>query len=112
KDYYMNLLPFYVNTYSALFTFISVVFFTSRMAAKSEIITILGAGVSFWRLLYPYMLGAFLIALMSLYLNHFLIPDANKTRLLFEKTYINNASNDQSANIHKQISPGVFIYME
>jgi len=112
KDYYFNFIPYLVNLFSPLFTFISVVFFTSRMAARSEIIAILGGGTSFWRLLYPYMMGALLIAMMSLYLNHFLIPDANKTRLLFEKNYVNNASNDQSSNIHKQISPGEYIYME
>jgi lipopolysaccharide export system permease protein len=112
KDYYFNLIPYYVNLFSALFTFISVVFFTSRMAARSEIIAILSAGTSFWRLIYPYMLGALAIAMMSLYLNHFLIPAANKTRLRFENTYINDRSRNNNLNIHKQISPGVNIYME
>ena len=112
KQYYLNFIPYLVNLFSPLFTFISVVFFTSRMAARSEIIAILGAGTSFWRLLYPYLIGAFLIAMMSLYLNHFLIPDANKVRLRFESTYVNGPSNNNSANIHKQISPGVFISME
>ena len=111
-QYYLNFIPYLVNLFSPLFTFISVVFFTSRMAARSEIISILGAGTSFWRLLYPYMIGAFLIAMMSLYLNHFLIPDANKIRLRFEATYVNGPSSNNSTNIHKQISPGVFIYME
>ncbi len=112
EQYYINFIPYLVNLFSPLFTFISVVFFTSRMAARSEIISILGAGTSFWRLLYPYMVGAFLIAMMSLYLNHFLIPDANKIRLRFESTYVNGPSSNNSNNIHKQISPGVFIYME
>jgi len=112
EQYYINFIPYLVNLFSPLFTFISVVFFTSRMAARSEIISILGAGTSFWRLLYPYMIGAFLIAMMSLYLNHFLIPDANKIRLRFESTYVNGPSSNNSTNIHKQISPGVFIYME
>ncbi len=112
KDYYLNLVPYYVNLFSALFTFISVVFFTSRLAARSEIIAILSAGTSFWRLLYPYMLGALIIAGLSFYLNNFLIPDANKTRLRFENTYVNDRSRNTNINIHKQISPGVNIYME
>ncbi len=112
KDYYLNFVPYLVNLFSPLFTFISVVFFTSRMAARSEIIAILGCGTSFWRLLYPYMIGASLIAAMSLYLNHFLIPDANKTRLRFENTYVNDRSRNVMVNIHKQISPGVNVYME
>ncbi len=111
-SYYLNLLPYYVNLFSALFTFISVVFFTSRLAARSEIIAILSAGTSFWRLLYPYMVGSLIIAGFSLYLNNFLIPDANKTRLRFENTYVNDRSRNNNLNIHKQISPGVFIYME
>lgn len=111
-DYYVNFIPYLVNLFSPLFTFIAVVFFTSRMAARSEIIAILGGGTSFWRLLYPYMIGAFLIAGMSLYLNHFVIPDANKKRLRFENLYLNDPSTNMNTNIHKQISPGVFIYME
>jgi len=112
KDYYLNFIPYLVNLFSPLFTFISVVFFTSRLAARSEIIAILGGGTSFKRLLYPYMIGACLIAGLSLYLNHFLIPDANKTRLQFENTYINSVTRNQNVNIHKQIRPGDFIYME
>ncbi len=110
--YYLNLLPYFVNLYGALFTFISVVFFTSRMAARSEIIAVLSSGASFWRLLYPYFLGALVLAVMSLYMNHFLIPEANKTRLRFENTYVNDPSRNNSINIHKQISPGVQVYME
>lgn len=111
-QYYVNFIPYLVNLFSPLFTFIAVVFFTSRMAARSEIIAILGGGTSFWRLIYPYMIGAFLIAGMSLYLNHFVIPDANKKRLRFENVFLNDPSNNNSINIHKQISPGVYIYMQ
>jgi len=111
-DYYLNFIPYLVNLFSPLFTFISVVFFTSRMAARTEIIAILSSGASFWRLLYPYMIGAFLIAMLSLYLNNFTIPDANKVRLRFENTYLNDPSRNENINIHKQISPGVYIYME
>lgn|SRR6185312_852344 len=111
-DYYCNFVPYIVNLFSPLFTFISVVFFTSRLAARSEIVAILSSGVSFRRLLYPYMIGASLIAGLSLYFNHVIIPDANKARLRFEDTYIRMPYNNTSVNIHKQISPGVFIYME
>ena len=111
-DYYVNFIPYLVNLFSPLFTFISVVFFTSRMAARSEIISILGAGASFRRLLYPYMIGALLISSMSLYLNHIVIPDANKIRLHFESLYLNDQTPNTHNDIHKQISPGVYIYMQ
>lgn len=111
-DYYFNLIPYYVNLFSPLFTFISVVFFTSRLAARSEIVAILSSGVSFRRLLVPYFMGSFLIASLSLYLNHVVIPNANKVRLNFENTYIKNPYHNSNINIHKQISPGIFIYVQ
>jgi lipopolysaccharide export system permease protein len=111
-DYYCNFIPFIVNLFSSLFTFISVVFFTSRLAARTEIVAILSSGVSFRRLMFPYMLGAFLIAGMSLYFNHVVIPNANKIRLRFENTYVNNPYRNNNVNIHRQINPGVFIYLD
>ena len=65
-DYYMNFIPYFGVLFSSLFTFISVIFFTSKMAYNTEIIAILSSGVSFRRLLLPYMLSAGLIALVSL----------------------------------------------
>jgi lipopolysaccharide export system permease protein len=110
-DYYLNFIPYIVNQYSPLFTFIAVVFFTSRLAARSELIAILSGAVSFWRLLVPYMMGAALIASLSLYLNHIVIPNANKTRIRFEDTYVRGQYFNLSIHIHKQVSPGVFIYL-
>ncbi|NNM95332.1 MAG: YjgP/YjgQ family permease [Bacteroidia bacterium] len=111
-NYYFNFVPYIVNLFSPLFTFISVVFFTSRMAARSEVIAILSSGVSFRRFLYPYFAGAFLIAALSLYFNNVVIPNANKKRLAFENTYIHNPYMNFNQNIHRQVSKGVFIYME
>ena len=64
-DYYMNFIPFFVNMYSAMFVFISVIFFTSRMAANSEIIAILSGGISFHRMMVPYIVASAIIALVS-----------------------------------------------
>jgi lipopolysaccharide export system permease protein len=111
-DYYCNFIPYIVNLFSPLFTFISVVFFTSRLAARSEIIAILSSGVSFRRLLVPYYIGSFVIASLSFYLNHVVIPNANKHRIAFENMYIHNKFTNNTRNIHRQISPGVFVYME
>jgi len=110
-DYYVNFVPYLVNLFSPLFTFIAVVFFTSRLAARSEIVAILSGGISFRRLMVPYMIGAAMIASLSLYLNHVIIPNANKTRLRFEDAYVRTQYYNLSVHIHKQISPGVFIYM-
>jgi lipopolysaccharide export system permease protein len=111
-DHYMNFIPYYTNLFLFLFVFISVVFFTSKMAMNSEIISIIGNGISFNRMMYPYMLSAFVLALISFFLSNFVIPPANRVRLDFENTYINGRYYNSDRNIHKQISPGVFIYME
>lgn len=111
-DYYFNFIPYFINLFNPLFTFISVIFFTSKMASKTEIVAILGSGISFKRLLYPYWLGATLITALSLYLNNFVIPHANQKRIDFEEIYIKNPYYNSEINIHKQIEPGNFIYLE
>ena len=111
-DYYLNFIPFFVNLFSSLFTFIAVIFFTSKMASNSEIIAILSSGMSFNRLLVPYMAGALVITCMSLYLNNFVIPTANQARLEFEDIYIRNKFRNLDRNIHRQIEPNTFVYFE
>lgn len=81
------------------------------MAYDSEIIAILSTGISFKRFLFPYMISAAVIALLSFCLSAFIIPNANQTRIEFQKRYINKKFNNKEANIHRQIAPGVFIYM-
>lgn len=111
-DYYLNFIPYFMNMFSPLFVFITVIFFTSKMAANSEIIAILSCGISFHRMMLPYMFSATLIALFSLSLNLFIIPNSNKTRLEFESKYIKGSTQSSSRNIHYQISPGEFVYVE
>lgn len=110
-DYYLNFVPFFANLFSPLFVFIAVIFFTSRMASRTEFVAILSSGVSFNRIVFvPYMLGAGVIAALSLYLNHFIIPDANKERLHFEELYIRNPYSNRENHIHRQIAPDTRIY--
>lgn len=111
-DYYFNFIPYFVNLFSPLFTFISVIFFTSRMATRTEIVAILSSGISYTRLLYPYLVSAAVISILSLYLNNFVIPNATKNRIDFENKYIRNTFYNSERNIHKQLYPGVLMYME
>ena len=111
-QYYLNFLPFFINMFSYLFTFIAVIFFTSKLAQNTEIIAMLSSGISFNRLLYPYMLSAVLLAGMSFYLANFVIPKANIQRREFQGRYIENLIKSKEQNIHIQISPGTFIYVE
>ena len=87
-DYYKNFIPYFADVFSALFTFISVIFFTSKMAYDSEIIAILSTGISFNRFLVPYLMSATVIALLSFLLGSFIIPNANEKRIEFEKQYM------------------------
>jgi lipopolysaccharide export system permease protein len=111
-NYYFNFIPYLVNMFSALFTFIAVIFFTSRLAVNTEIIAILSSGVSFWRLLRPYLISATLLGLLSFVLASYIIPVTNRQLFAFERTYIKSPKRNQSVNIHMQISPGVFVYVE
>ena len=112
-DYYVNFIPYFINMFSPLFVFITVIFFTSRMAANSEIIAILSGGVSYHRMMLPYIVSAAIIALFSLCLNLFIIPRSNATRVEFETKYVDqNYTKYSRNNVHYQIAPGQFIYVQ
>ncbi len=112
-DFYLNFIPYFMNMFSPLFVFITVIFFSSKLAGNSEIIAMLSGGVSFGRLMYPYFISALLIATMSLCLNLFVIPNANINRLKFEEQYIKGQKfYNTSRNVHYQISPNEFVYVE
>lgn len=111
-SYYLNFVPYFVNMFSALFTFIAVIFFTSKMASNTEIIAILSSGVSFRRLLFPFIISSLAIALLSFVLYNFLIPPANKKRFEFEYQYIREHKDFKERDTHIQIQPGEFVYME
>lgn len=111
-DYYFNFIPYFVNLFSYLFTFISVIYFTSRMAANTEIVAILSSGISYYRLLRPYFFSAIILAILSFYLANFLIPPTNQKRRMFTDVYISKLSKSKDTHIHLQINPGTFVYME
>ena len=111
-DHYMNFIPYFANRLSPLFTFISVIFFTSKMATRYETVAILSSGVNYTRFLRPYIIGAAIIAFGSLYLSHYVIPVANRKKQAFEDKYINNNYQNQERNIHRQLDKESKIYME
>ncbi len=110
-DYYLNFVPYFANLFSGLFTFIAVIYFTSKLAYNTEIIAILSSGVSFNRLMRPYMVGAGVIVLFSYLLGNYVIPPANKKKVDFRNAYIGSQRPGYEKNIHRQIEPGVFVYM-
>ncbi len=111
-DYYANFVPYFANLYSQLFVFIAVIFFTSKMAGNSEIIAIMAAGVSFKRLLRPYMISCVLISALSFYLSAFVIPHGNIIRMNFDSMYKNNKKNTSAENVQLQVAKGVIAYIQ
>lgn len=110
-QYFMNFLPFILSQFSPLFTFISVIFFTSRLADRSEIIAMLSSGISFKRLLVPYMVSAFLIASVSYLLSAYIIPPANVKRIEYTNRWVKNKEIVYADNVQLQVKDGVMAFM-
>ncbi len=111
-DYYANFVPYFSNLFSPLFVFISVIFFTSRLAGNSEIIAMLAAGVSFRRLLRPYMMSCVLISTLAFFLSAYVIPHGTIVRMNFESMYKNSKTVTAADNIQLQVEDGVIAYMQ
>ncbi len=109
--YYLTLAPFFATLFSPTFTFIAVVFFTSKMAFNSEIIGIFSNGISFHRMLRPYFVGAFIISAFSFILTNFVLPSTNKIKNEIHDTYISPENFGQSTDVHMQLEKGFFISM-
>jgi lipopolysaccharide export system permease protein len=110
--YYVNFIPFFICLFSPLFTFITVILFTSQLAERSEIIAMLASGISFRRLMLPYAISAAFIALSNYALTAYIIPPANVTRIEFQNTYFKNKKTEYALNIQLQVQPDVFAHFE
>lgn len=111
-DYYMNFVPYFANLFSPLFVFIAVIFFTSKLAGNSEVISMLAAGVSFKRLMRPYMISAALISVMTFFLGAYVIPKGTVVRQNFEILYKNRKKNTAAENVQLQVGKGVIAYIQ
>ena len=110
-DYYANFVPYFANLFSPLFVFIAVIFFTSKLAGNSEIIAMMACGMSFKRLLRPYMISAALISALNFYLGAYVIPQGTVVRHNFESLYKNNKKNTSASNVQLQVGDGVIAYI-
>ena len=109
--YFLNFLPYFANQFAPLFVFISVIFFTSKLADHSEIIAILSSGISFRRLMVPYLVSATIIAVFTLLLALYVIPPANIERIDYTNRWVKNKRVDFGDNIQLQVRPGVMAYL-
>lgn len=110
-DYFLNFLPYFANQFSPLFTFIAVIFFTSKLADNSEIIAMLSTGMSYRRFTRPYMISAAVIAIATYILAAYIIPPANIKRIEYTNTYVKNKRVDYGSNIMMQVGQGKIAYI-
>jgi lipopolysaccharide export system permease protein len=111
-EYYLNFIPYFAMLFAPLFVFISVIFFTSKMAVSTEIIAILNSGMSFRRMMWPYFLSAFIIATFTFVLTNFVIPKSNLIRMDFEDKYYHSSTKRITIeNTHRQVFKNVLVYM-
>jgi lipopolysaccharide export system permease protein len=111
-NYYKNFVPHISALLYPLFIFIATIFFTSKLAYKTEIVAMLATGMSFNRLLRPYFIGAGLLGALALLSNHWIVPIANKSRLAFENKYVHERITTADRNVHMQLTPELLVYME
>ena len=111
-DYYLNFILSYSVLFSPLIIFVALIFFTSKMAQRTEVVAILSSGVSFNRYLRPYFIAASFLAFGALYVNHFVIPKANAIRLQFEEEYYRNPYEDKNEDIHVEVEKDRIVYFK
>lgn len=111
-DYYMNFIPYFANLFSPLFVFIAVIFFTSKLAENSEIIAMFSTGMSFKRMMRPYMISAAIIAIGTFLLSAYVIPKGSVTRLNFEDRYVKPKKKSSVQNVQLEVDSGVIAYID
>ena len=111
-DYYIPFLPYYMNMFSSLFIFISVIFFTSKLAGNSEIIAMQAAGVSYHRLMVPYAISATLLFVLAVVLGGWVIPRSSERMLRFTDKYIEHFTSENARNIQLEVQPGTILHIE
>lgn len=109
-DYFASFLPDMVNQLSPLFVFISVIFFTTKLADNSEIIAMLSSGITFRRLLRPYMIGAAVIAAITFVLSNYVLPPTTVDQIAYTNKYVKNKAVSYGTNIQLQVRPGEVAY--
>lgn len=110
-EYYMNFIPYFSNLFSPLFVFIAVIFFTSKLAENSEIIAMFSTGMSFKRMMRPYMISAAIIAMITFTLSSYIIPRGSVIRLNFEDRYIKPKKKNTAQNVQLEVADGVIAYI-
>ncbi len=111
-DYYFSFIPWLYNLLTPILAFLTVIYFTSRMASKTEIIPILASGISFKRFLRPYLFGGIVLFIISLIMSHLLIPITNKKRINIEAKIYKYSRKIDNSNLHREIAKDTYIFVK
>ena len=111
-DYYIPFIPYYMNMFSSLFIFISVIFFTSKLAGNSEIIAMQASGMSYHRLMVPYAISATILFVLSFVMAGWVIPNSSSRMLNFTDKYVERFTKENARNIQMEVTPGTLLYIE
>jgi len=110
--YYYGFTIYFANLLFPIFLFLSIIWFTSKLANNSEIIAILSSGISFTRFLRPYIVGATLVSFVTLLMGFFILPDASEKYWDFRYTYLKkNVETRQTSDIFRQVTPNDYMYV-
>jgi len=113
RDYYLNFTLYYANTFMPLALFIAVIFFTSKLSKNTEIIAINSASISFTRFLKPYIIGATMVTLFALVMNHFVVPRGNKVLADFERKYMSDTTKVENVvkEFRMKLGDGQYVFI-
>ena len=109
--YYLNFIPYFMNLFSPLFTFVAVIYFTSKLSRNSEIIAMLNSGMSFYRLMLPYIISAVAIGILSFYLTNFLIPKTQRGLVEFKEKYWSKQVRSKDIDSHIKLDQNTYAYV-
>ncbi|MEO1448101.1 MAG: LptF/LptG family permease, partial [Bacteroidota bacterium] len=108
-DYYLNFIPFWANLLAPLCIYLAVIFFTSRMAGRTEIIPMLGAGISYYRILLPYIFVSIFLAGLAYYGKSYVIPVSTAALIEFEYKYLRKRRISSNKHVHKNVAPDTYV---
>ena len=115
-EYYKNFIIYYANTFMPLALFIAVILFTSKLSNNTEIVAMTNARISFTRFMFPYFIGATLITVLALAMNHFVVPNSSKIRKKFEKEFLTSSARKYQDNVVRdfslQLNDSTYIYLK
>lgn len=109
--YYLNFIPYIGALLGPFFVLVTVIFFTSKMASQSEIVAMTSGGVSFYRLLVPYLIGASILGAGLFYANHYLVPRANHQRLTYEDIFMRHGWTPTPLDVHRRLDENTYLYV-